>query len=83
MREAYQLNMPLSVSTSAHGVAFPGLCEIDAAEVVVEAVKAAEDGSGDVIIRMYESAGGAVETAVRFGATAQSQVCSPSLSLSP
>lgn len=69
VREAYQLNMPLSsVTTHATAAAaVPGLCEVDAAAVVVEAVKAAEDGSGDVIVRLYESSGGAIETAVRFG----------------
>lgn len=71
VREAYQLNMPLAVSSDAHtSGAVPGLCEIDAPAVIVETVKAAEDGSGDVIMRLYESCGGALETAVRFNVTA-------------
>ena len=35
--------------------------------VVVETVKAADDGSGDVIVRCYESAGGRATTRLSFG----------------
>jgi alpha-mannosidase len=33
--------------------------------VVVEAVKAADDRSGDLVVRMYESLGGRAQTTVR------------------
>ena len=46
-----------------------GLCTVDAEAVIIEAVKAAEDGSGDVIMRLYESyGGGVVDAALCFGA---------------
>lgn len=80
VREAYQLNMPLAVSSSVHEIGtVPGLCEIDAPSVVVEAIKAAEDGSGDVIVRLYESSGGAVETSVRFASFSTSALVNASL----
>lgn len=39
--------------------------EADNRAVVVEAAKLAEDGSGDVVVRLYESRGGRVRTVVR------------------
>lgn len=51
--EAYDLNVPLQVA--------PGTCEgfsaffVDEPNVFIDAVKPAEDGSGDVILRLYES----------------------------
>jgi alpha-mannosidase len=53
VHEAYELNCPV---TSAPGAAGTGsLFGVSAPNVIVEAVKPAEDGSGDVIVRMYES----------------------------
>lgn len=43
------------------------LLEVDGRGVVVEAVKLAEDGSGDVMVRLYESLGGRQEVVVRAG----------------
>jgi alpha-mannosidase len=31
------------------------LFSVDAANIIIETVKAAEDGSGDIIVRLYES----------------------------
>ena len=51
--EAYDLNVPLQVA--------PGTCEgfsaffVDEPNVFIDTVKPAEDGSGDVILRLYES----------------------------
>ena len=51
--EAYDLNVPLQVA--------PGTLEgfsafvVDEPNVFIDTVKPAEDGSGDVILRMYES----------------------------
>ena len=39
----------------------------DSPTVVVEAVKPADDGSGDVVVRCYESAGGRARTTLRLG----------------
>ena len=52
VRQGYELNVPV---TEAQGHADTvSLLQIDAPNVIIDAVKAAEDGSGDVIIRMYE-----------------------------
>ena len=53
VRQGYELNVPV---TEANGTAATAsLMSIDAANVIIDTVKAAEDGSGDVIIRLYES----------------------------
>ncbi len=39
---------------------------VDRSAVVVEAVKAAEDGSGDIIVRCYESHGGRAKATLAF-----------------
>ena len=53
VREGYELNVPVTVAGGTAGTA--SMMSIDAPNVVIDTVKAAEDGSGDVIIRMYES----------------------------
>ena len=53
VRAGYELNLPV---TEAEGRAEDfSLLSVDAPNVIVETVKAAEDGSGDAIIRLYES----------------------------
>ena len=54
VRQGYELNVPV---TTVPGMADNGsLMALSGAQsVVIDTVKAAEDGSGDVIIRMYES----------------------------
>ncbi len=53
VRKGYELNVPvLAVDGLAKETS---LLRMDAANVVIETVKAAEDGSGDVILRLYES----------------------------
>ena len=53
VREAYDLNVPL---VTAEGVA-PSFSafEVDAENVFIDTVKPAEDGSGDIILRLYEA----------------------------
>jgi alpha-mannosidase len=51
----YRLNLPLRSVRGAHGIA--PLVTVDDPAVVVEAVKLAEDGSGDVVVRLYEALG--------------------------
>jgi alpha-mannosidase len=53
VREAYELNCPAMLVSGAAGER--SLFAIDAPSVVVETVKPAEDGSKDIIVRLYES----------------------------
>lgn len=55
--EGYRLNLPLRRTTGAQAVA--PLLALDDPGVVVEAVKLAEDRSGDVVVRLYEATGAA------------------------
>lgn len=53
VRAGYELNVPVTV---AEGTAADfSLMAVDAPQVIIDTVKAAEDGSGDTIIRLYES----------------------------
>ncbi|MFP4053138.1 MAG: alpha-mannosidase [Phycisphaerae bacterium] len=54
VHEAYDLNVPAVVASGSAGEG--SLIGVDAANVIVETVKPAEDGSGDVVVRLYESA---------------------------
>ena len=53
IREAYELNSPLLVLPGVGGVA--SLFNLDTANIILETVKLAEDGSDDIILRLYES----------------------------
>ena len=53
VREAYELNCPVGTATGAAGER--SLFSVDAPNIVVETVKLAEDGSGDIIVRLYEA----------------------------
>ncbi|HYH73741.1 MAG TPA: glycoside hydrolase family 38 C-terminal domain-containing protein, partial [Nocardioides sp.] len=70
VEEGYRTNLPARVVHGDHG--FSPLVEVDHPGVVVEAVKLANDRSGDVIVRLYESRGARAEATVRLtdGATA-------------
>jgi alpha-mannosidase len=72
--EGYALNLPLRPAESDAEPA--PLVTVDNPAVVVEAVKLADDRSGDVIVRLYESRGGRARTTVRvsFGPTGASEV---------
>ncbi|GAA1939010.1 alpha-mannosidase [Kitasatospora viridis] len=56
VREGYAFNQPERVLTGAAEVA--PLVGVDGDAVVIEAVKLADDGSGDVVVRLYEAHGG-------------------------
>ena len=56
------LNDP--VFTVPGSVPFTGIIDISDPSIAVESVKLAEDGSGDMIVRLYESMGGAREARV-------------------
>ncbi|MFE5142156.1 alpha-mannosidase [Streptomyces fagopyri] len=63
--EGYALNLPLRVADSA-GCAVP-VVSVDGDGVTVEAVKLADDTSGDVVVRLYESRGGRATGTLRTG----------------
>jgi len=52
VREAYELNCPVMTADGAGESR--SLFGIDASNIIIDTVKPAEDGTGDVIIRLYE-----------------------------
>lgn len=62
--EGYALNLPLRVA--AAGGSEP-VVSSDEPAVTVEAVKLADDRSGDVVVRLYESRGGRAKATLRTG----------------
>jgi alpha-mannosidase len=65
VQEAYELNVP--VTTAKGRTQTESLLSVDAPNVVIETVKPAEDGSGDLVVRLYESARTATSCRLRFG----------------
>ncbi len=55
VREGYLINLP--ERRAPGGVPVAPLVEVDRPGVVVSAVKLADDGSGDVVVRLYEALG--------------------------
>jgi alpha-mannosidase len=53
VRAGYELNCPVMTATGAAGEG--SLFSVDAPNVIVETVKPAEDGSDDIIVRLYEA----------------------------
>ncbi|MBT2367424.1 alpha-mannosidase [Streptomyces sp. ISL-10] len=68
VREGFRINLPERRVTGDTPVA--PLVTVDNDAVVVSAVKLADDGSGDVVVRLYESVGGRARTRVVPGFTA-------------
>ncbi|HEU5081757.1 MAG TPA: glycoside hydrolase family 38 C-terminal domain-containing protein [Acidimicrobiales bacterium] len=68
--EAWALNLPVRV---APGAPTSSLARVDHPGVVITAVKAADDGSGDLVVRLHEAFGGRARTVLRT-ATAPSSV---------
>ncbi|MGY4901188.1 alpha-mannosidase [Streptomyces sp. 900116325] len=64
VRAGLALNLPLRAAVAPM---VPSLITTGHPAVTVESVKLAEDRSGDVIVRLYESAGGRAEAALRVG----------------
>ncbi|MBD7993873.1 alpha-mannosidase [Arthrobacter sp. Sa2CUA1] len=56
--EGYRLNLPLRTVSGVGTAEAAPLLTVDNPAVVVEAVKLAEDRSGDVVVRLYEAFGG-------------------------
>jgi alpha-mannosidase len=65
--EGYRMNLPLREVREVAGAALEPLLRVDNPAVVVEAVKAAEDRSGDVVVRLYEAYGGRARAVVSLG----------------
>jgi len=63
--EGFRLNLPTVAFSGAQAIE-PAL-SVDDPGVVVEAVKLADDGSGDVIVRLYESLGSQRRVTLRPG----------------
>ncbi|MDY7542718.1 alpha-mannosidase [Cryobacterium sp. 5B3] len=55
--EGYRLNLPLRTVTGVATDNIEPLLEVDNPAVVIEAVKLAEDRSGDLVVRIYEAHG--------------------------
>jgi len=53
VREAYDLNVPVLTVPGAAGER--SLFSLDAPNVIIETVKPAEDGSPDIVVRLYEA----------------------------
>ncbi|WP_136586721.1 alpha-mannosidase [Microbacterium hydrothermale] len=65
--EGYRTNLPARVVTDAAHESVAPLVAIDAPGVVVEAVKLAQDGSGDVVVRLYEALGERTQARLEAG----------------
>lgn len=78
LTEAEALNTPLRIRRAYNDIGATGIADGPAAPVVtvgdprigVSAVKLADDGSGDLVLRLWEGAGDRVRTAVELAAPA-------------
>jgi alpha-mannosidase len=62
IREGYLINLPERRIRGTAAARVPALVSVDNQAVVTEAVKLADDQSGDVVVRLYESRGGRAST---------------------
>ncbi|MFI7483964.1 alpha-mannosidase [Kocuria sp. M1R5S2] len=65
VREGYRLNLPVRTVEGVGDTEIRPLFTVSNDAVVVEAVKPAEDGGGDVVVRLYEAHGTRARAAVR------------------
>ncbi|WP_341395718.1 alpha-mannosidase [Arthrobacter sp. G119Y2] len=65
--EGYRLNLPLRFISGVAAAAAEPIITVDHPAVAVEAVKLAEDRSGDVVVRLYEAHGGRAQANLRAG----------------
>jgi alpha-mannosidase len=63
----YRLNLPLRAVVAAGGAPPAPLVTVEGDGVTVEAVKLADDRSGDVVVRLYEAYGGRAAGRLRTG----------------
>ncbi|MFF8375864.1 alpha-mannosidase [Streptomyces sp. NPDC015661] len=67
VREGYAFNLPERTVAGAAAAVVP-LVTADDDAVVIEAVKLADDRSGDIVVRLYEAHGGRARTALELSA---------------
>ncbi|TLS46676.1 alpha-mannosidase [Streptomyces montanus] len=72
VREGYRVNLP--ERTIPGDAEVPPLVAVDDDAVVIEAVKLADDASGDVVVRMYEAHGGRTQALLTPGFAAAGAV---------
>ena len=65
IRQAYQLNAPLRVKTGKADTV--SLIKASKKNIIVDTVKLAEDGSGDLIVRLYEATNTYTNVTLQFG----------------
>ncbi|KUJ69045.1 alpha-mannosidase [Streptomyces albus subsp. albus] len=65
VREGYRVNLP--ERRVPGDAAVPPLVSVEDEAVVLSAVKLADDGSGDVVVRLYEARGGRARTRLAAG----------------
>jgi alpha-mannosidase len=73
VREAYKLNQPAYAVQGGTPGTKTSFASVDQANIVMETIKEAEDGSG-IIIRMYESENALTKAHIQLGVTASSIV---------
>ncbi|SPE63728.1 Mannosylglycerate hydrolase [Streptomyces netropsis] len=74
VREGYRINLPERRVPGSAGV--EPLVSVSDDAVVISAIKLADDGSGDVVVRLYESLGGRARARLSAGfPTASVSVC--------
>ncbi|MDP4505602.1 alpha-mannosidase [Nonomuraea turcica] len=61
----YALNLPLRVTSGGAAPTPPPLVTLEGTAACIEAVKLADDQSGDVVVRVYEALGGRATTRLR------------------
>ena len=64
VREGYRINLPERRVPGDQAVR--ALVEVDRDDIVIEAVKLADDRSGDVVVRLYEARGGHADGQLRL-----------------
>ncbi len=66
LAEAEALNLPLRLVPGRLDGAVPSVVAVDAPGVQLSAVKRADDGSGDLVVRLYEALGARRQVSVRL-----------------
>ena len=74
VQQGYELNVPVT-QASGSSAAY-SLMQVNAPNVIIDTVKLAEDGSGDMIIRLYESKHAQTKVRMQLGfRAAQAHIC--------
>ncbi|MBR6525541.1 MAG: alpha-mannosidase [Clostridia bacterium] len=77
VQKGYELNVPV---TEMQGESDSiSLMHVDQSNIIVESVKAAEDGSGDVIVRLYEAYHAQTKAKVKFNVPVKEFWCTDML----